>query len=129
MNKLIVLPFLPISLNRLYKNWGGRITISKEGRDFVDMCTAHLLQYELKDFGKTYQGNGIILHLTFYTPKFYTKAGHISNVAIDVGNSEKKLVDLIFKQMKINDGQITSMLIERRYDKTARTEVMISFIE
>jgi len=125
--KKISLPFLPISTNQLNVSRGGRLIKSPKARAFKDKLTAYLLQYELGNFGKTYQGNGVIVSITYYMPNLYTKKGEISKTAGDVSNRDKALIDVIFPMMGINDSDIFDMYLSKR-EGEPRTEITISFL-
>jgi Holliday junction resolvase RusA-like endonuclease len=125
--KKITLPFLPISTNQLNISRGGRLRKSPKARDFKDLLITYLMQYELKDFGNTYQGKGVIVSITYFMENFYTKKGEISKTAGDVSNRDKALIDVIFPIIGINDSDIVDMYLSKREGET-RTEIVISFL-
>jgi Holliday junction resolvase RusA-like endonuclease len=125
--KKISLPFLPISTNKLNISKNGRLIKSPDARKFKDDCIACLLQYHLEDFGKTYQGNGVMVSYHFYTPKLYTKKGELSNNSLDLDNYIKSIQDVLFSLLRVNDNQILEIQACKKLGEP-RTEIVISFL-
>jgi Holliday junction resolvase RusA-like endonuclease len=125
--KKISLPFLPISTNKIRIPSRGRLIKSPEARKNIDLINAHLLQFQLDDFGKTYKGEGVVISYTFYIEKFFKKDGTLNSNQPDYDNMIKTLQDCIFEKLGIDDSHIIDAYISKRKGE-ARTEIAISFI-
>jgi len=119
------LPIKAYSINNYM--YTTRRVITKEARLWSDMVKEHLRAIPcLAEFKSKYNYTPINIQINVYYPKnvFYNKEGLISSKTFDISNTEKILIDLIFKDtLDINDKYITYM----ESSKHAGEAYMISF--
>ena len=119
---IIELDFIPISLNRLYRQFRGRTIISKEGREFKEMISFHLKGLKPDELvGEFTEVKGLDVSIDFFSPKFMTKDGKIRKRFLDCDNLLKVTLDVIFKELGIDDSIITRLTVTKNpsiYDKT-----------
>jgi len=105
----IVLPY-PITLNKMYRVSGKRLTISQAGRDYKNSVRQYLALY-----GVTPLSGNITVTVELYRPR---RQG-------DVDNTLKVLLDVMQHQCYNNDSQIEELHIYR-YDDKANPRVAVS---
>lgn len=119
------LPIKAYSINNYM--YASRRVITKEARLWSDAVKEQLKALPcLVEFKKAYDYTPISIYISIYYPKqvFYNKEGLISSKTMDVSNTEKILIDLIFKEtLDINDKYITFM----ESSKHAGEAYMVSF--
>lgn len=119
------LPIKAYSINAYH--YATRRVITKEARVWSDMVKEHLRAIPcLAEFKSEYDYTPISIYISIHYPKqiFYNKEGLISSKTMDISNTEKILIDLIFKEtLDINDKYITYM----ESSKHAGDSYMISF--
>ena len=94
---MIILPIMACSVNKYYRNWQGRVLISKDGREFKKEIDLLLNNYE-KISGK------IQLKLILY---FKDKRKR------DVDNYAKVLIDCLKNKLFEDDDQIYQLYMEK----------------
>lgn len=116
------LDFIPISLNKLYRQFKGRTIISKEGREFKSLVTSYLKGLNSSDLlGDFTSVKGLAVEIYFYSNRFYTKDGNIRKRYLDADNLLKVVLDVIFKEINLDDSLITKLIVTKSpgiYDKT-----------
>jgi Holliday junction resolvase RusA-like endonuclease len=119
---VIELDLIPISLNRLYRQFRGRTIISKEGRDFKQLVSFLVKDIDSsKLMGEFTETEGLKVSIRFYSDKFYTKDKTIRKRYLDADNLLKVVLDVVFKEIGIDDSYITKLVISKKsgiYDKT-----------
>jgi Holliday junction resolvase RusA-like endonuclease len=123
---IIQLPLIPISLNKLYRQFRGRTIISKEGREFKSTINAYLkdcgLIIEEDDFIKV---KGLSVEINFFSNKFYTKSGEIRKRYLDADNLLKVVLDVVFKELGIDDSFISRLVVTKSPGIYDLTEIKI----
>jgi Holliday junction resolvase RusA-like endonuclease len=123
---IIQLPLIPISLNKLYRQFRGRAIISKEGREFKSTINAYLkgskLEIEEDDFTRV---KGLSVEINFYSNKFYTKSNEIRKRYLDADNLLKVVLDVVFKELGIDDSFITRLVVTKSPGIYDLTEIKI----
>lgn len=119
---IIELNLIPISLNKLYRQFRGRTIISKEGRDFKSVVSFLVKGVDPSDLlGEFTDVKGLSVEINFYSNKFYTKDGKIRKRYLDADNLLKVILDVIFKEIGLDDSFITRLIVTKNpgvYDKT-----------
>lgn len=119
---VIELDLIPISLNRLYRQFRGRTIISKEGREFKKTVGALISGFDTSSInGMFTESEGLEVEINFHSNKFYTKSGNIRKRYLDVDNLLKATLDTIFAEIKLDDSLITRLVVTKErgyYDKT-----------
>jgi Holliday junction resolvase RusA-like endonuclease len=119
---IIELDLIPISLNKLYRQFRGRTIISKEGRDFKSVVSFLVKGLDPSDLlGEFTDVKGLSVEINFYSNKFYTKDGKIRKRYLDADNLLKVILDVIFKEIGLDDSFITRLIVTKNpgvYDKT-----------
>ena len=119
---VIELDLIPISLNRLYRQFRGRTIISKEGREFKKTVGALISGFDTSSInGMFTESEGLEVEINFHSNKFYTKAGNIRKRYLDVDNLLKATLDTIFAEIGLDDSLITRLVVTKErgyYDKT-----------
>lgn len=119
---IIELDLIPISLNKLYRQFRGRTIISKEGRDFKSAVSFLVKGVDPSDLlGEFTDVKGLSVEINFYSNKFYTKDGKIRKRYLDADNLLKVILDVIFKEIGLDDSFITRLIVTKNpgvYDKT-----------
>jgi Holliday junction resolvase RusA-like endonuclease len=119
---LIELDLIPISLNRLYRQFRGRTIISKEGRDFKALVSFLLKDIDSsKLMGEFTETEGLKVSIRFYSNKFYTKDKRIRKRFLDADNLLKVVLDVVFREIGIDDSYITKLVVSKKpgmFDKT-----------
>lgn len=119
---IIELDLIPISLNKLYRQFRGRTIISKEGRDFKSVVSFLVKGVDPSDLlGDFTDVKGLSVEINFYSSKFYTKDGKIRKRYLDADNLLKVILDVIFKEIGLDDSFITRLIVTKNlgvYDKT-----------
>ena len=101
---IIELDLIPISLNKLYRQFRGRTIISKEGRDFKSVVSFLVKGVDPSDLlGEFTDVKGLSVEINFYSNKFYTKDGKIRKRYLDADNLLKVILDVIFKEIGLDD--------------------------
>ena len=103
----IVVPY-PVSVNRAYRNFRGRMVMSAEGREFKRMVAS---SWALA--GQPLIEGPVSVHYRLH-PKL-TKDGRASKTRQDVANMEKLLSDALNGLAWTDDKQIECLLIELSY--------------
>lgn len=105
------LPIKAYSINSYM--YATRKVITKEARVWSDNVKKLLKEQKcLEEFKDKFNYEPISIYISIHYPKhvFYNKEGTISSKTIDVSNTEKILIDLIFKDtMELNDKYIVYM--------------------
>lgn len=119
---IIELDLIPISLNKLYRQFRGRTIISKEGRDFKSVVSFLVKGVDPSDLlGEFTDVKGLSVEINFYSNKFYTKDAKIRKRYLDADNLLKVILDVIFKEIGLDDSFITRLIVTKNpgvYDKT-----------
>jgi Holliday junction resolvase RusA-like endonuclease len=119
---IIELDLIPISLNKLYRQFRGRTIISKEGRDFKSVVSFLVKGIDPSELlGDFTDVKGLSVEINFYSNKFYTKDGKIRKRYLDADNLLKVILDVIFKEIGLDDSFITRLIVTKNpgvYDKT-----------
>lgn len=121
------LPLIPISLNRMWRNFNGRTIVSQEGRSFKKDVGIMLNAQRLAQSFDGYDGLGIKVEAHFFAKKFYTVKGKISDTGGDVDNLWKVLGDTIFDQIGINDSHVLKLELNKHRGIEEKTIVVLSF--
>jgi Holliday junction resolvase RusA-like endonuclease len=104
---VIELPFISISLNRLYRQFRGRTIISAQGRDFKRLVSMHLRGAKLPFKAES----GLLVQYIFQSNKFFTKDGRISKTGGDVDNCLKAMQDVVFQELGLDDSLILELYV------------------
>jgi Holliday junction resolvase RusA-like endonuclease len=119
---IIELDLIPISLNKLYRQFRGRTIISKEGREFKSLVSFLISKIDSSALmGEFTETEGLKVSIRFYSDKFYTKDGRIRKRYLDADNLLKVVLDVVFKEIGIDDSYITKLVISKKpgiYDRT-----------
>lgn len=119
---VIELDLIPISLNKLYRQFRGRTIISKEGREFKERLSTLLSGMSLSPLeGDFVETRGLEVEINFYSNRFYTKEGKIRKRYLDCDNLLKVTLDTVFKELGIDDSFITRLIVTKDsglYDRT-----------
>jgi len=107
---VIELPFISISLNRLYRQFRGRTIISAQGRDFKRMVSSHVRGSKLPFNADS----GLMVQYIFQSNKFWTKKGTISKTGLDLDNCVKAMQDVVFQELGLDDSLILEMHLVKR---------------
>ena len=120
------IPMCAMSLNTAYHDIRqGRRSMrvkTKKCRDWEAELTGYMLTYgeKLKALRSHFREaqHCLYVEFTYYSKKFYTKKGSIHKRNIDVDNSNKIPVDVIFnKLLEIDDCFITDIYTKKRPSK------------
>jgi Holliday junction resolvase RusA-like endonuclease len=119
---IIELDLIPISLNRLYRQFRGRTIISKEGREFKKLVLALIAGFDTSSIhGMFTDSVGLAVEINFHSNRFYTKQGNIRKRYLDCDNLLKVVLDTVFAEIGIDDSYITKLTVTKSsgyYDKT-----------
>lgn len=119
---IIELDLIPISLNKLYRQFRGRTIISKEGRKFKTLISFLVKGLDPSNLlGEFTDVKGLIVEIDFYSNKFYVKNGQIRKRYLDCDNLLKCVLDVVFKEIGLDDSLITKLIVTKNpgvYDKT-----------
>jgi Holliday junction resolvase RusA-like endonuclease len=119
---IIELDLIPISLNKLYRQFRGRTIISKEGREFKSLVSFLVKGMDPSELlGEFTEVKGLSVEISFYSNKFYTKDGKIRKRYLDADNLLKVMLDVVFKEIGLDDSYITRLVVTKNpgvYDKT-----------
>jgi Holliday junction resolvase RusA-like endonuclease len=119
---IIELDLIPISLNRLYRQFRGRTIISKEGREFKALVSFLVKDIDpSKLMGEFTETEGLKVSIRFYSDKFYTKDKRIRKRYLDVDNLLKVVLDVVFKEIGLDDSYVTKLVVSKKpgmFDKT-----------
>lgn len=122
MSIQIELDIIPISLNKLYRQFRGRTIISKEGREFKKTLGALLAGFDSSSInGMFTETQGLAVEIDFYSNRFYTKDGKIRKRYLDCDNLLKATLDTVFAEIGLDDSYITKLTVTKQsgfYDKT-----------
>lgn len=122
MSIQIELDLIPISLNKLYRQFRGRTIISKEGREFKKTLSALLAGFDSSSInGMFTETQGLTVEIDFYSNRFYTKDGKIRKRYLDCDNLLKATLDTVFAEIGLDDSYITKLTVTKQsgfYDKT-----------
>jgi Holliday junction resolvase RusA-like endonuclease len=124
---LIELDLIPISLNKLYRQFRGRTIISKEGREFKALVGYLVKGADSSGLrGEFTETKGLCVKIDFYSNRFYTKDGKIRKRYLDADNLLKVTIDVIFKEIGLDDSLITKLLVSKSTGFHDRTEIHIT---
>lgn len=116
------LDLIPISINKLYRQFRGRTIISKEGREFKSLISCLVKGIKSDDLlGEFTDVRGLEVQIDFYSQKFYTKDGKIRKRYLDADNLLKVILDVVFKEIGLDDSIITKLIVTKSpgvYDST-----------
>jgi Holliday junction resolvase RusA-like endonuclease len=119
---IIELDLIPISLNKLYRQFRGRTIISKEGREFKSLVSFLVKGIDSSELlGEFTEVKGLSVEISFYSNRFYTKDGKIRKRYLDADNLLKVMLDVVFKEIGLDDSYITRLVVTKNpgiYDKT-----------
>jgi Holliday junction resolvase RusA-like endonuclease len=119
---IIELDLIPISLNKLYRQFRGRTIISKEGREFKKTLGALLSGFDTSSInGMFTESEGLEVEINFHSNRFYTKNGNIRKRYLDCDNLLKATLDTVFDEIGLDDSLITRLVVTKQrgyYDKT-----------
>ena len=119
---IIELDLIPVSLNRLYRQFKGRTIVSKEGREFKTLVYFLVRHIDTKTLmGEFTETEGLKVSIRFYSDKFYTKDGRIRKRYLDIDNLLKVVLDVVFKEIGLDDSYITKLVASKKpgiYDRT-----------
>jgi Holliday junction resolvase RusA-like endonuclease len=119
---IIELDLIPISLNKLYRQFRGRTIISKEGREFKKHMAVILAGFDTSSInGMFTETQGLAVEISFHSNRFYTKDGRIRKRFLDCDNLLKATLDTVFAEIGIDDSYITKLTVTKSqgyYDKT-----------
>jgi Holliday junction resolvase RusA-like endonuclease len=119
---IIELDLIPISLNKLYRQFRGRTIISKEGREFKSLVSFLVKGIDPSELlGEFTEVKGLSVEISFYSNKFYTKDGKIRKRYLDADNLLKVMLDVVFKEIGLDDSYITRLIVTKNhgvYNKT-----------
>ena len=119
---IIELDIIPISLNKLYRQFRGRTIISKEGREFKSLVSFLVKGIDPSELmGEFTDVKGLKVEIDFYSSKFYIKNGQIRKRYLDADNLLKVVLDVIFKEIGLDDSLVTKLVVTKNpglYDKT-----------
>lgn len=119
---VIELDLIPISLNKIYRQFRGRTIISKEGRDFKKLVGILISGIDTKSLeGMFTESVGLAVEINFYSNRFFTKEGKIRKRYLDCDNLLKATLDTVFAEIGIDDSYITKLTVSKSsgfYDKT-----------
>jgi len=119
---IIELDLIPISLNKLYRQFRGRTIISKEGREFKKTLGALLSGFDTSSIsGMFTESEGLEVEINFHSNRFYTKNGNIRKRYLDCDNLLKATLDTVFAEIGLDDSLITRLVVTKQrgyYDKT-----------
>ena len=109
-------------MNKLYRQFRGRTIISKEGRDFKSLISFLVKGIDSSELlGEFTEVKGLSVEISFYSNKFYTKDGTIRKRYLDADNLLKVMLDVVFKEIGLDDSYITRLVVTKNpgvYDKT-----------
>jgi Holliday junction resolvase RusA-like endonuclease len=118
----IELDLIPVSVNKLYRNFQGRTIITREGREFKKTVGALIGGFDTGQInGMFTETMGLMVEINFYSNRFYTKQGKIRKRFLDCDNLLKATIDVIFAQIGIDDSYITKLIVTKQsgyYDRT-----------
>jgi len=118
----IELDLIPISLNKLYRQFRGRTIISKEGKEFKKTVSALIAGFDSSSVnGMFTETQGLAVEINFYSNKFYTKDGKIRKRYLDCDNLLKATLDSVFAEIGLDDSYITKLTVTKQsgfYDRT-----------
>lgn len=118
----IELDLIPISLNKLYRQFRGRTIISKEGREFKKTVGALIAGFDTTSInGMFTETQGLAVEINFYSNRFFTKDGRIRKRYLDCDNLLKATLDTVFAEIGLDDSYITKLTVTKQsgyYDKT-----------
>jgi Holliday junction resolvase RusA-like endonuclease len=124
---IIELDLIPISINKLYRQFRGRTIISKEGREFKSLVSSLVKGVDSSDLvGEFIEARGLSVRINFYSNRFYTKNGKIRKRYLDADNLLKVTLDVIFKEIGLDDSLITKLLVTKSTGFHDRTEIRIT---
>jgi Holliday junction resolvase RusA-like endonuclease len=124
---IIELDLIPISINKLYRQFRGRTIISKEGREFKTLVSSLVKGVDSSDLvGEFIEARGLSVRINFYSNRFYTKNGKIRKRYLDADNLLKVTLDVIFKEIGLDDSLITKLLVTKSTGFHDRTEIRIT---
>jgi len=119
---IIELDLIPISLNKLYRQFRGRTIISKEGREFKSLVSFLVKGIDQSSLlGDFTDVKGLSVSIDFYSNRFYIKNGQIRKRYLDCDNLLKCVLDVVFKEIGLDDSLITKLTVTKNagvYDKT-----------
>jgi Holliday junction resolvase RusA-like endonuclease len=119
---IIELDIIPISLNKLYRQFRGRTIISKEGREFKSLVSFLVKGIDPSELmGEFTDVKGLKVEIDFYSSKFYIKNGQIRKRYLDADNLLKVVLDVIFKEIGLDDSLVTKLVVTKNpglYDRT-----------
>lgn len=122
MSMQIELDLIPISLNKLYRQFRGRTIISKEGREFKKTVGALIAGFDTTSInGMFTETQGLAVEINFYSNRFFTKDGRIRKRYLDCDNLLKATLDTVFAEIGLDDSYITKLTVTKQsgyYDKT-----------
>lgn len=122
MSIQIELDLIPISLNKLYRQFRGRTIISKEGREFKKTVSALIAGFDSTSInGMFTETQGLAVEISFYSNRFFTKDGKIRKRYLDCDNLLKATLDTVFAEIGLDDSYITKLTVTKQsgyYDKT-----------
>lgn len=117
------IPFIPPSLNSMYRVFRGRSILSESARDFKKNMKL-LVSSAMKEY-MDIEHDYYEVEITISTPSLYRKDGKINQKSGDVDNMCKALVDVIFTECKQNDSKITRLIVSKRHKESESTMVNI----
>lgn len=122
MSMQIELDLIPISLNKLYRQFRGRTIISKEGREFKKTVGALIAGFDTTSInGMFTETQGLAVEISFYSNRFFTKDGKIRKRYLDCDNLLKATLDTVFAEIGLDDSYITKLTVTKQsgyYDRT-----------
>lgn len=118
----IELDLIPISLNKLYRQFRGRTIISKEGREFKKTVGALIAGFDTTSINGVFtETQGLAVEINFYSNRFFTKDGKIRKRYLDCDNLLKATLDIVFAEIGLDDSYITKLTVTKQsgyYDRT-----------
>lgn len=129
------LPFVPPSSNKAYFNLpkGGR-TLSKEGKKFKRLASAHFAQNFPTELAKAKPDVPYLLMVCFTIPTLYNKGWEKGTATkrykkLDLSNRLKLLEDVLSEVMDIDDSQNLQIVLQKKYGEEEFTEVWFWSLE
>jgi Holliday junction resolvase RusA-like endonuclease len=110
-----LVPLRPISVNKMYRNFRGRMIKSREGREFEVAFNHYLGEFSNHaiDFLNNFNPHEMALHVDLIcyikSEEFFTASGTINKRTLDVDNALKCVLDQVFKFIDLDDGLVTKV--------------------
>ena len=126
-----LIPLRPMSVNKMYRSYRGRMIKSQEAREFEIAFNHYLAEFAdqavmfMQSFDR--KAHTFNIEYVFYLNKerFFTKNGRINQRCCDVDNAIKQSQDCLFSFLNIDDAYVTRLAAAKVASESDCIEIVV----